>query len=546
MMSYNVANQITDMAINFPYKKAVVEPCGYDINGDYKYTHYTFIQLEKRINQFSNALVKYNIKKGERVLLFVKPCKDFSALVFSLFKIGAVPVLIDPGMGVKNLLNAVEQVKADVLIGIPKVHLIRRLFKSRFKNIKLFLTTGKVSIFTPSLINKAKNEIFIFESLNMQPNDPAAILFTSGGTGIPKGVIYTHEIFINQTKMLQEEFALTEDDVDIPGFPLFALFTLAMGMTSCIPDMDPSKPSKANPEKIIKNIMDHGATFVAGSPAIWENIADYCLENRLTLPSINFLVMFGAPISIDLHNKFKKILVDGTTFTPYGATECLPVSNISGKEVLSETSELSLQGKGTCVGLPFPGVKIKIIKSTDNIIDDINDCLFLNPYEVGEIIVQSKTVTPAYFEMPEKTLEAKIKDETGLWHRMGDVGYLDDKGRLWFCGRKTHAITINDETHYSIPVESIFNQHPKVKKTALIKNHNRLGLVIERFDKKINLSKPEKESLKNELLFLGAKYNHTENINHFFLSKKLPVDIRHNIKIDRLKLTEEFIDKDSL
>lgn len=537
----NVANQITEIALKFPYKPSVIMPEGKDSLGNVKYTHYTFIQLEKRVNQLANALQQLGVKKGDRVLLFVKPSLDFSAITFALFKMGAVPVLIDPGMGVKKFLDAVKDVKANCLIGIPKAHILRRIFRNKFDSVENFITTSKLQILTKSLTKLAPKMRYQFDAETMGANDAAAILFTSGGTGRPKGVVYTHDIFINQTKMLQREFGLTDQDVDIPGFPLFALFTLAMGMSSCIPEMDPSKPSKSEPKKLIQNIMDQGATFVAGSPAIWVKVADYCLENKLTLPTIKYLVMFGAPISIELHEKFAQILPHGTTYTPYGATECLPVSNISGTEILKETKEYTLQGKGTCVGLPVTQVQIEIIPITNDDITRIEETEFLSSGEYGEIIVKSPVVTPEYFLMPHKTREAKIKDGDKLWHRMGDVGYKDDKGRVWFCGRKAHVVEIENQKHYSIPIEAIFNQHPEVKRSALVKiahGKQRPGIVIERYDQKTGLTEEKRNSFFSELIDLGAQYPHTKNIHDLYLYKDFPVDVRHNIKIDRKKLTE--------
>lgn len=537
----NVANQITEVSLKFPYKRSVIMPEGKNNLGSKKYTHYTFIQLEKRINQLANALETLGVKRGDRVLLFVKPSLDFSAITFALFKMGATPVLIDPGMGVKKFLEAVVDVKARCLIGVPKAHILRRVFRKKFANIEIFLTTSKLQFMTKSLTSLTPKMSFDYEAKDMKPTEAAAILFTSGGTGKPKGVVYTHDIFINQTKMLQNEFGLDENDMDVPGFPLFALFTLAMGMSSCIPEMDPSKPAKSNPKKLIQNIMDQGATFVAGSPAIWVKVADYCIKNKQTLPSIKYLVMFGAPIPTELHEKFKKILPNGTTYTPYGATECLPVSNISGTEVLKETKELTLNGNGTCVGFPAIGVQIEIIPMTNDIINSIDQTSFLPPNQRGEIVVKSNVVTPEYFLLPKKTAEAKINDGDKLWHRMGDVGYKDEKGRVWFCGRKAHVVEIDNQKHFSIPIEAIFNQHPEVKRTALVevnKGKARPGLVIERYDKKVNLSEEKRNDFFAELIDIGAKYGHTKDINDIYLYKDFPVDVRHNIKIDRKKLSE--------
>jgi acyl-CoA synthetase (AMP-forming)/AMP-acid ligase II len=516
-------------------------PCGKDGLGNVTYSHYTFIELEKRINQMACALKQLGIKKGNRVLLFIKPSLDFSAIAFALFKMGAVPVLIDPGMGIKKFLTAVKEVKAHALIGIHIVHILRRLFRSKFSSIKIFISTSPLYLLTPSLPQTALKMGVEFEAEKMQPSDTAAILFTSGGTGKPKGVVYTHEIFIAQTQMLRTEFGLTPDDMDIPGFPLFALFSLAIGMSSCIPEMNPSKPAKANPEKLVMNISDQGATFVAGSPAIWQKVADYCIARNLTLPTIKYLVMFGAPISVELHQKFAKILPNGTTYTPYGATECLPITNMSGTEILKDTRKKTLEGMGTCVGLPVSQVQVEIIPITDQDIAEISEIQFLPAFSKGEIIVKSPVVTPEYFLLPEKTKAAKINDQGKLWHRMGDVGYKDDKGRLWFCGRKAHVVTIGKDTYFPIPVEAVFNQHPEVKRSALVQLNSKQsepGLVIERKDKQVNMSEEQRNLFFAELLKLAARYEHTKSIQKLFLYKDFPVDVRHNIKIDRKLLSK--------
>lgn len=508
--------------------------------GQMLYSHYTFSQLEDRINQFANRLQSQGVNSGDRVLLFVKPSLDFSALCFALFKLGAVVVLIDPGMGVKKLLNAVEESQAKYLIGIPLVHYIRRLFPKKFITIQKYFSTGS----TLGAINIVKNieiEATTFVEHPAADTETAAILFTSGGTGRPKGVVYTHGIFIAQTQMLQKEFSLVDSDLDIPGFPLFALFTLAMGMTSCIPLMNPAKPGKANPSWLIKNICDQGATFVAGSPAIWEKVADYCLQNEIVLASVKYLVMFGAPIPLDLHKKFVNILPNGTTYTPYGATECLPISNISGREILNLHAPHMLDGYGTCVGKPLESVEVKIIESSENVLESMSMINELMTGEVGEIIVKSPTVTHAYFALPEKTLEAKIYDGTEVWHRMGDMGYLDSEGRIWFCGRKAHVVRAGAKGHYPIQVESIFNRHPQVRRTALIglRVGNRIepAIVIEPKNG-VHLNRLLKRAIISELSELAKNFEHTNQIHHFFFHKHFPVDVRHNIKIDRKKLAE--------
>ncbi|EQC44907.1 fatty acid CoA ligase family protein [Bacteriovorax sp. Seq25_V] len=535
----NIASRIEAQAKLRPQQIAVKFPkkLGDDT---YLYKSLTFKELNDRSSHYASYLRDQGIVKGNKVLLFVRPSLDFSALVFAIFKLGAVPVLIDPGMGRKNLITAIKQVAPDALMAVPEVHFMRIFFKEAFAGIKTFISTGiafNKDTHTLRKMKKATPKEFITEQCD--PEDMAAILFTSGGTGIPKGVVYTHKIFNKQTDILQEMFSLTDKDIDLPGFPLFSFFTMAMGMTSCIPDMNPSKPAKCKPMALVQNIADNNATFVAGSPAIWERVADYCLENNLILPSVKYLVMFGAPVRVELHKKLQRVLTNGTTYTPYGATEALPISNVSGKYILENTAKLSNDGNGTCIGTPAPGIEIKIIKAHDRVITSFEDIEEVSSNQVGEIIVRGDVVTKEYYKMPDKALEAKIKDGDTFWHRMGDVGYFDEQGRLWFMGRKIHRLELEDQIKYSIPVEAIFNNHLLVRRSALVgiqkDGKMKPAIVIEPNEKYYH-----QYQFKKDLMQLGSRYKHTQDIENIYFMEKFPVDIRHNIKIDR-KLIEKLV-----
>lgn len=522
----NIAERIRTVSGKLPEKKSVV--LGADGSS------YTFKEFEERSNQFAHKLKSLGIKEGTRTLLFVKPCLDFSVITFALFKVGAVPVLIDPGMGLKNLLKSIADVKPEAMVSIGLVHWLRRLRPVPFRNIKVKVALSNVGGNTHNIYKNLESFPKTFDLFPAAPKDLAAILFTSGGTGKPKGVLYTHEILNAQTDALRDMFSLNESKIDLPGFPLFALFTLAMGMTSVIPELDPTKPAKCDPKKIVGNIQKYQATFVAGSPSIWERVGRYCLENKIILSSIEHVVMFGAPVRAEIHEMFKKILVNGDTYTPYGATECLPVSLVSGSEVLGQHLKKMNEGNGTCIGKAVPRVELKIIEISDIPETQIKE---LPTGHIGEILVQGTQVTPGYFGNEKETEKAKILVNGKLWHRMGDVGHLDENGNLWFLGRKAHRVDSIYGQMYSIRVEAIFNQHPEVRRTSLVKLEvdGKIvpGLVVERKDRGTEMS----ESFLKELRFLGKSSEYTAQITHFFLHKSFPVDVRHNIKIDRAALS---------
>lgn len=536
----NISDLIKKQAKAHPNKDAVVHPI--KKGNQYLYPSLTFKEFETRSNEYAQGFIKNNIKPGMKVLMFVKPSLDFSVITFALFKVGAVPIFIDPGMGRKNLFKAIQGIKPKAMVAIPQVYYLKKFFSKVFKSVEIEFTTQKSAFVKAINIQEMRGQEIdqkLLDSIEVKGSDLAAILFTSGGTGSPKGVEYTHDIFATQTHMLQELFNLGVEDVDLPGFPLFALFTMSMGMTSVIPDMDPSKPAKVVPKKVIQNILDKKATFVAGSPAIWDKVGQYCQKYKITLPSVKYLVMFGAPVSPRIHQMWKEILPNGTTYTPYGATECLPVSCISGKELEGDKESRSLNGEGTCIGKPLRGVDIKIIKQNDGVINTIEKASQCAPYEIGEIIIQSPTATRSYHQLPEKTAMAKIMDGEDFWHRMGDLGYLDKDGNLWFCGRCNHKVVINGEIYSPIQSEAIINSVEGISRSALIPYENSSAIVVEPIHG-YSAIPGFNQSLKSSVIARAKEHPKTGHIKQVFVKRHFPVDVRHNIKIDRKKLKEEF------
>lgn len=531
----NFADKISSVSERLGEKVALVAPLKRNRKGAYTYESYTFSQLEARINKFAGALKDAGVRRGDKALLFVDPCLDFSALTFALFKVGASPVFIHPGMGRASLLEAIKSSSPRVLIGTPKIFLLRRVFPSWFASVELEFFYSRHSskhgfLGAPSLIGLAQDQSEVFASERMGQNELGAILFTSGSAGPVKKVAYTHNTFIQQAKALQEEFALSESDVAVSGFSLFSLLTLSMGMKTCIADSDASK--------LFKTLQDHKASFVVGPPTTLEHLGQYCFQEKLTLPGLKYMVMFGAPVSIALHELFSQILVEGDTYSLYGATESLPVANASGKFILSQMKDKVLSGDGLYLGMANKGVRVRVIRPIEGVVEEASMAQDLDPLVVGEIIVASASTTCLFGEFSDEANTHFIDRDGTSWHRMGDMGYLDEEGGLWFCGRKAHALFHENRPYYSVQVEAIFNQHPLVRKSALIQKNGSPAIALERFDARTSLRKYESLSFLRELRELASQYEHTEGISQYLLAKEFPVDIRYNLKIDRMKLAE--------
>ena len=534
----NISQGLKYSAEKFPYKRAVVYPAGRDKNGRVTYSQITFKQLEKSSDEIAFGLENAGIKRGTRTILMVTPSIEFFYIIFAMTKIGAVPVVVDPGMGVKRMLSCLEQSKPEAFIGIEKAHVLRIFSPKTFKTIKTWVTVGKKwfwSGHTLKSIWKPRTEKY--RVAKTTKDETAAIVFTTGSTGPAKGVVYTHGNFNALIKQLKDHFKVEDDEIDLPTFPLFALYDPALSMTAVIPDMDPTKPAKANPEKLIEAIEDHGITNMFASPALLHRLGEYGKKNNIKLPTLRRIISAGAPVSPSNIEQFSSMLGNHANIhTPYGATEAISIISIRSDEILSETRELSEKGYGLCVGRPILDTSIQIIKITDDPISQLRDKHILKEGEVGEIIVKAPLATEHYFENRKADLFGKIPDPSGeIWHRMGDVAWKDKDNRIWFCGRKNHRVETNKETMFTIPCEAIFNNHEKVYRSALVgvgKKGNQIPVIFVEPFTKIKI----KNEFIDELKELAGSFSHTKKICNFFIDYAFPVDIRHNAKIFREKL----------
>ena len=541
--TFNIASHLPRMAAAAPDRTAVVITRSRDRSGRALYASMTFAELEALSNRFANGLSAAGIGRGMRVLVMVRPGFEFIGLIFALFKIGAVPVMIDPGMGVSRMLECIQTVDLDGLIGIPLAHVVRVLHRRPFKSVRRVVTVGRRWFWGGwTLDNLTRQAGDTFVPVETGREEAAAILFTSGSTGPAKGVVYEHGMFNAQVQAIQAGYHIEPGEVDLPTFPLFALFSTAMGMASVIPDMDASHPANVDPARIVEAIRDHDVTNTFGSPALWSRVATYCVERAIRLPTLRRILIAGAPVPYHVIEKLHRVLdPEADVHTPYGATESLPVSSISGREVLDGCVDSSRRGAGTCVGHALPGIDLRFIQVTDEPIEVWSDDLLVADGEIGEIVVSGPVVTQAYFGLEKATALAKIRDDDRVWHRIGDVGYRDEAGRVWFCGRKSHRVVTESGTLYSVRCEAVFNEHPHVFRSALVgvgpHGRQKPVIVVEPVAGR-RPARAEVKRFREELLELGCANEMTRPIRDVLFHRGFPVDIRHNAKIDREALAQ--------
>jgi acyl-CoA synthetase (AMP-forming)/AMP-acid ligase II len=505
-----------------------------------RYEAVSYATLNELSDQYAHGLVEYGIGRGTRSALMLTPGLDFIAMFFALFKAGALPVLIDPGIGIKPLKACLADARPEAFIGVTKAQLARGLL-GWARGVKLVTAGPKLGWggLNTEQLRKLGQKSSGGMLADTQAEEMAALLFTSGSTGIPKGVVYRHRHFTAQVEMLKSAFDIQPGEVDLATFPPFALFDPALGMTTVVPVMDPTRPAKADPRMLTKTIEHFGVTNIFGSPALLNVLGRYTESENISMPGVRRIISAGAAMPIATILRLQKSLSNhAEVYTPYGATECLPVSSVSGTELNAKVERLTAIGEGTCVGRPVEPNNVKIIGITDNAVESFEDSVEMPVGIIGEIVVNGPTSTDTYWQQTEQTQLAKITDSEGkIWHRMGDVGYFDTGGRLWYCGRKSQRVDTGLESIYPDQVEAIFNVHPEVARTALVGIGNpgqqTPVLCVE------PLFKPNarrKDRIEHDLLQIGQRRAVSRPIQKVLFHKSFPVDIRHNAKIGREKL----------
>jgi acyl-CoA synthetase (AMP-forming)/AMP-acid ligase II len=458
-----------------------------------------------------------------------------------------VMILVDPGLGRRNLVRCLSEAEPEGFVAIGLAQLVRLGLRHKFPKARWNVLVGSRWFWAGKTLNEFRLEandpqsaIRNPKSIDTRPDDPAAIIFTSGSTGAPKGVLYTQCMFDTQVAEIQAQYGIEPGGVDLACFPLFALFNAAMGVTTVLPEMDFARPASANPAKLLNAANDWGVTQAFASPAVWRVLGEHCRRTESRIGSLRQVFSCGAPVAADvLRATLRFVAADPKMHTPYGATECLPVSTIEATEVLHETAERTNRGAGVCVGRKFDSIEWRVIRISDGPIASIEEAEELAIGEIGELIVQGPQVSPEYITRVEANAPAKIAAGGGFWHRTGDVGYFDERGRFWYCGRKSQRVETRDRTLFTECVEAFFNTHPFVTRAALVgvgpRGQQEPVVVYEPTFARANPPVAFHE-IPNELRKIAKTHDITRTITVFLPRRRLPVDIRHNAKINREQL----------
>jgi acyl-coenzyme A synthetase/AMP-(fatty) acid ligase/pimeloyl-ACP methyl ester carboxylesterase len=485
----------------------------------------TFQELTERIDSLAQTLRRSGVAPGHRVALLVPPGLELTAAVYASWRAGAAIVVADSGLGWRRMAEALRSADPDYLIGVPAAVAAAAVLRIPGGRIAIGGTRDKDRV---RFTGNPKTRPISGQKHNEPTTDPeAAVLFTSGATGPPKGVVYRHSQLRSQLDLVGAICGITPDDRLVAAFAPFALYGPSLGIGAAVPQMDVTRPGTLTAVALADAAAAIRATLIFASPAALRNVvvtaSRLTEEDRAALGRIRLVLSAGAPVSLALLRRVQTVLPAAELHTPYGMTEVLPVTDIA----LAELEQVG-QGNGVCVGRPLRGVRLGIspldaLGQATGPPEDLVDV-------TGEICVSAAHVKDRYDRL-WATEQASSRDHG--WHRTGDVGHLDATGRLWVEGRLAHVIATAGGPVTPVRAEQRIEAEAPVTGAALVgvgpQGTQQLVAVVVP-------ASPGRAGLADDPLAQAARTAADVPLAAVLSARALPVDVRHAAKIDRTRL----------
>ncbi|WP_167475828.1 fatty acid CoA ligase family protein [Nocardia arthritidis] len=525
-----------------PDREAVLYPDGTNPDGLPAYRDITYRELDAWSDAIAEHLRAAGVGSGTRTIVLVLPSPELYAILFGLLKIGAVPVVIDPGMGVRKMLRCLRAVDAEAFIGIPQAHALRVLFRGGFRRVRTAVTVGRRWFWGGDTLREwGRVPAGTLPAATPAPDgDLLVIGFTTGSTGPAKAVEMTHgnlAAMVEQVHVARGEIA---PQTSLITLPLVGILDLLLGSRCVLPPLIPSKVGATDPAHVVHAIETFGVRTMFASPAVLIPLLAHLRRHPADLKSLRSIYSGGAPVPDWCIAGLREVLPEEILiFAGYGSTEALPMSTIESRELFSGLTERTHRGDGTCIGRPAHRVEARIIAVTDDPIPtwervDELAAELEKTGGIGELVVAGPNVSSRYYWPESANLFGKIAEGDRIWHRTGDLAWIDDDGRIWFCGRKSQRVVTAAGPMFTVRVEQVFNVVAGVARTALVgvgpRGAQRPVLCFE--------LEPGADAAAVEaaLRARGAEFELTRTISDFLCHREFPVDIRHNAKIGREQL----------
>ena len=396
----------------------------------------TFFDLVSRSANLAAAWRGMGLEPGDRVLLAMGIGIDLYVALAAAWRVGAVVVFPEPALGLKGLRHAVRatQPKAFLSSGIYR---LLGFVLSDLRRLPLRLAPRDSGV-GPDHVEEVAGA------------HPALISFTSGSTGLPKAIARSHGFLAAQNACVADLLDPGgRREVDLVAFPVFVIANLSFGVTSVLPNWNVKRHDKADPNEISAHMRHYGVTRALLPPSMCERL---CLVREL--PPLSAVFTGGGPVFPDVLQELARRLPNADIVAVYGSTEAEPIAHLKFRDIDESDWAMMTSGGGLLAGTPIAEISVKLI-------DD-------------EIVVAGDHVNKGYLDSRDDTAN-KLSIDGEIWHRTGDAGRLDARGRLWLLGR--HEARVGEI--YPFAVEVAARSWPGVVRAALIGHDGRAVLAIE-------------------------------------------------------------------
>jgi olefin beta-lactone synthetase len=488
----------------------------------------SFVELDRLVSHAAGLLWQQGLRPGDAVLVFHPMSAELYTALLALFRLQMIAVFLDPSAGREHIERCCTDYPPKGLIASTRAHLLR-LWSPALRRIPVKFVIG-FPVPGATRWSRLARTFPHDEVLDCSPDTPALMTFTSGSTGQPKAAVRTHGFLLAQHRALDGSLELQQGEVDVATMPIVLLANLGSGVTSLIPNADLRYPGSVDPAPIVEQIQTHGAVSSVASPAFFERLTRYCNDRALTLPGLTKLFTGGAPVFPRLLDQMQAMAPNADVVALYGSTEAEPIAHVSLRDIEPADREAMLGGKGLLTGTAVEEITLRILMDQWGkrvgpwtAEEFARQCQ--PPGQPGEIVVSGEHVLSGYLH-GRGDEETKFRVDGVVWHRTGDAGYRDDRGRLWLLGRCAARIQDERGILYPFAAETAVYQDPNVRRAAMVQHHGRRLLAVEFYDRQKG---QDLTALKDSLAWT--------QMDEIRVCRSIPVDKRHNAKIDYPALT---------
>jgi acyl-CoA synthetase (AMP-forming)/AMP-acid ligase II len=493
----------------------------------------TWKALMARVEKTSRGLAERGFSKGDKALLFVPMSVDLYVAMFAVFRLGGTAVFLDAFARQTQLENCAKLAGPRAFFGSPEAHFLRNFLPDTLGSIAIQVVAGGLSDGAITMEEIEAGDRPIPPMAQVDSQDTALVSFTTGSSGKPKGANRTHGFLRAQHKALATELPWQPGDTDMPAFPIFLLHNIACGITTTIPAINFTQPSPTDAPMALRQLLHSGIDTASMSPALLTQVAKEAIASGHTL-GIRRMITGGAPIGHEQVRLFSQAAPKCELLLLYGSTEAEPIAHLTGKEMLDWLDSESgfAEEKGVCVGHISTQVDLQLIRIAHDpvILGDTGwkDWL-VHQGDPGEIIVAGEHVSVDYYQNEQAFHENKIRENTRIWHRTGDVGRIDSAGRLWLIGRVHNAIRRAGKLLFPVEPEQ------RMQGIQGIQNAAYVGLPCEEKTEQACvawIAEPEANTQSVESAIRQVLGQKNLPLDQVIRVEKIPLDPRHNSKVD--------------